>query len=59
MLTIRTDNEIDEMIAYLREHKVKFTPKLKQAISKELSVLCNDFKMKNKNISNIPDWLYD
>ncbi len=59
MLTIRTNEEIDLMIAYLRNHKVKFTPRLRNAISKELKILCDDFKMKQKRIKNAPDWMYD
>ena len=59
MLTIRTNPEIDEMIAYLRNHKVKFTPILRKAIQDELSTLCEDFQMKQKKIENAPSWLYD
>ena len=59
MLTIRTNEYQNELIAYLRLHKVRFTPKLKQVITKELESICKDFKMKGKRIHNAPDWLYD
>lgn len=59
MLTIRTNEKTDLMIAYLRNHKVKFAPKLKIAIQLELEKMCKDFKMKEKRIKNAPDWLYD
>jgi len=59
MLTIRTDNEIDSMIAYLRIHKVKFTPKIRSIIKKELKNICTDFRIKEKRIKNAPDWLYE
>lgn len=59
MFTIRTNENIDEMIAYLRSHKVRFTPKLKLVIEAELQKMCNDFKKKEKRIKNAPDWLYE
>ena len=59
MLTIRTDSEIDEMIAFLRIHKVKFTHRIKEAMRMELINICSDFKMKEKRIKDAPDWLYE
>ena len=59
MLTIRTNTQIDERLAYLRLHKVNFTPTLKQVILSELDEMCKDFKMKENRIKNAPDWLYD
>lgn len=59
MLTIRTNKIIDEKLAYLRLHKVNFTPNLKRIIDEELTRLCKDFKMKEKRIKNAPSWLYD
>lgn len=58
MLTIRTDVEIDEMLAYLRLHKVRFTSKIKESIRSDLKEMCNDFKMKEERIKDAPDWLY-
>jgi hypothetical protein len=58
MLTIRINDTIDEKIAYLRLHKVKFTPVLREAIDRELTKLCDDFKMKEKRIKGAPDWYY-
>lgn len=59
MLTIRIDNETKEMIAYLRNHKVNFTHKIRQSITRDLKELCIDFKMKEKRINNAPDWVYN
>lgn len=59
MFTIRTNENIDEMIAYLRSHKVRFTSKLKPLIETELQKMCNDFKKREKRIKNAPDWLYE
>lgn len=59
MLTIRTNDIIDEKIAYLRLHKVRFTGELRRVIDEELTKICEDFKMKEKRIKNAPDWLYD
>lgn len=59
MLTIRTDKEIDEMMAYLRNHKVKFSIVLRDAIRNELRKLCKDFEMEDKRVKNAPNWLYD
>ena len=59
MFTIRTNNEMDEKIAYLRLHKVRFTPRIKKVIDDELSLMCNEFKRKEKRIPNAPDWVYD
>lgn len=58
MLTIRTNEEIDLMIAFLRNHKVRFTPRIKSVIRDELRILCEDFKIKSKRIKNAPDWMY-
>lgn len=59
MLTIRTNEKTDEMIAYLRSHKVRFSSKLKPLIDAELKKMCNDFKKKEKRLKNAPDWLYE
>lgn len=59
MFTIRTTEHQNKMIAYLRNHKVRFTPKLKQAITKELELMCNDFKYKENRIKDAPNWLYE
>lgn len=59
MFTIRTNSNTDEMIAFLRSRKVRFTPRLKQVMDAELSRMCDDFKRKEKRIKDAPDWLYD
>ena len=59
MLTIRVDNETAEMIAYLRRHKVRFQPKIRQLIKPELQAMCKDFKRKENRIPNAPDWVYE
>ena len=48
MLNIRIDRETQEMFAYLRIHKVRFQANLRQLIKAELSIICKDFKMKQK-----------
>ena len=59
MLNIRVDNETKEMLAYLRQHKVRFLPNLRKIIKAELFEICKDFKMKQKRIKDAPDWLYE
>ena len=59
MLTIRTNDSIDQKLDYLRLHKVRFAPILKVVIESELSKLCDDFKMKESRIKNAPSWVYD
>lgn len=48
MLTLRIDNETEEMIAYLRLHNIKYTTKIKQSIKHDLKELCAEFKRKEK-----------
>jgi hypothetical protein len=57
MLNIRIDSETKEMLAYLRLHKVRFQFNLRKIIKSELSEICKDFKMKQKQIKDAPDWL--
>jgi len=45
MLNIRVDRKKQEMLAYLRLHKVRFQPNLRKGIKAELSEICKDFKM--------------
>lgn len=52
MFTIRTTQNIDEMIAYLRNHKVKFSSKLKPLIEAELQKMCNVSKRKRLNLKH-------
>lgn len=59
MLNIRIDNETEEMIAYLRIHKVKFQNKIRQSIKSDLKNICFDFKKKEKRIKNTPSWVYE
>jgi hypothetical protein len=59
MLNIRVDNETKEMLAYLRQHKVRFQPNLRKIIKAELFEICTDFKMKQKRIKDAPEWLYE
>ena len=59
MPNIRVDNETKEMLAYLRLHKVRFQPNLRKIIKAELSEICKYFKMKQKQIKDAPDWLYE
>jgi len=46
------------MLAYLRLHKVMFTPYLKRVIAIELRILCKEFKKKESRIPNAPGWVY-
>lgn len=59
MLTIRTTEYQDELIAFLRINKIRFTPRIKKAIQEELEQICSDFKKREKRIKNAPNWLYD
>ena len=52
-------SETQEMLDYLRLHKVRFSPNLRKVIKAELSGICKDFKMKQKRIKNAPDWLFE
>ena len=56
---MRIDKETEEMLAYLRLHKVRFQPNLRIVIKAELSILCENFKKKEKRIKDAPNWLYD
>ena len=50
MLTLRINKETKDMIAFLRNHKVKFTPVIRGLIKAELAKICKDFKMKENRI---------
>jgi hypothetical protein len=51
MLTLRVDEEIMEMKAFLATHKVRWQPEAKRLIRELLSKKCKEFKRKEKEIS--------
>lgn len=59
MLTIRIDNETKEMIAYLKNHNIRYTDIIREAIRPALKSKCQDMKKKEKRIKNAPDWVYE
>lgn len=59
MLTIRIDNESEELRAFLKKHKVRYTRSLRQAILEDLRRQAAEFNYKQKKIRNAPSWLYD
>jgi hypothetical protein len=56
LLYIRTNSEMEGMFAYLRLHK-ESQSNLRKVIKAELSEICKDLKMKQKQINDASDWL--
>ena len=46
MLTIRIDNEIASNIAFLKQHKIKYTDIIREAIREPLNNKCKEFYKK-------------
>ena len=59
MLTLRIDQETEQMIGYLKDHNVKYTDIIRGSIKESLAEYCKEFKRKPKRESNVPEWAYD